>query len=184
MTLPIILCTSCDVQRPEPHRTASDVCRTIEAQHELPLDVRETSGIALSGHGTDMLWTHNDAGHGPVLFLLSAGGALLQRVFVTGAGSEDWEDIEAAPCDEGRCLYIADIGDNSASRESVTIYEVVEPAPDAEATLPARPLHARYPDGPHNAEALFMLPSGDLYIVTKGDDGPITLYRYPAASRR
>lgn len=182
MTCSFVLCTGCDSQRAaESQHGDTDVCRTIIAGVALPIEVRETSGIAVSAHGTDVLWTHNDRGNDPILYSVSADGRLLNRVAVPGAVLEDWEDIEAGSCDAGRCLYIADIGDNTGTRESITIYEVVEPAPDAESTLPARPLHARYPDGPHNAEALFMLPSGDLFIVTKGDDGPLMLYRYPAA---
>ena len=38
---------------------------------------------------------------------------------------------------------------------------------------------ATYPDGAHDAEALFF--AGDrLHIVTKGDTGPVALYRFPA----
>src|SRR5690606_26140153 len=58
-----------------------------------------------------------------------------------------------------------------------------EPAAGTRATEAARAMTAVYPDGPHNAEALFILPSGDLYIVTKGDTDASALYRYPAAAR-
>ncbi|MBR9989536.1 MAG: hypothetical protein KFH98_07260, partial [Gemmatimonadetes bacterium] len=48
---------------------------------------------------------------------------------------------------------------------------------------PARALHARYPDGARDAESLFILPGGDMYIITKGTDGPVMLYRYPVTAR-
>jgi hypothetical protein len=56
------------------------------------------------------------------------------------------------------------------------------PEPEAGAQEPARvdTLRARFPDGPRDAEALFSLPSGALFIVTKGRDTDIALYRYTA----
>jgi hypothetical protein len=100
---------------------------------------------------------------------------------VSDAVLVDWEDMAAAPCASGRCFYIADIGDNAGARAGITVYEVAEPSPGATETAPARALNARYPDGAHNAEALVAL--GDaLYIITKGTDGPISLYRFPAES--
>jgi hypothetical protein len=39
--------------------------------------------------------------------------------------------------------------------------------------------HASYPDGPHDAETLLVSSSGQLFIVTKGETGPIALYRFP-----
>jgi hypothetical protein len=183
LTFPIMLCPSCDSPRPEPERIGAEVCTTIEAGQPIAGEVRETSGLALSARAVDVMWTSNDRGNDPVLYSLSADGALLNRVTVTGAVLIDWEDLEAGPCAAGRCLYVGDIGDNDGSRSTITIYEVAEPVLADGASDPARALHARYPDGPHNAESLFILPGGDLYIVTKGDDGPVTLYRYAAAAR-
>jgi hypothetical protein len=161
----------------------TEVCRIVMQSEPLPRAVRETSGIAVSAHDPGVLWTHNDRGNDAVIFAFGEDGTLRTRVAVTGANLIDWEDIESAPCAAGTCLYIADIGDNSGAREGITIYVVAEPPLAAESTQPARALHARYPDGPHNAEGLFALPGGDLFIMTKGDDGPIALYRYPAAAR-
>jgi hypothetical protein len=183
LTLPIMLCPSCDSPRSEPERIGAEVCTTIEAGQPLAGVVRETSGLALSARAVDVVWTHNDRGNDPVLYSLSADGALLNRVTITGAALIDWEDLEAGRCGAGRCLFVGDIGDNNGSRATITIYEVAEPMLANGASDPVTALHARYPDGPHNAESLFILPGGDLYIVTKGDDGPVTLYRYAAAAR-
>src|SRR4029450_7157171 len=91
----------------------------------------------------------------------------------------DWESIEVGPCASGSCLYIGDIGDNEAARKQITIYRVPEPerlggtAPGSDA------FHAAHPDGAHDAETLFFA-GNRLYIVTKGDTGPVALYRFPA----
>lgn len=177
LTFPVVFCAGCDTNSDRARVAAfSDSCHTMQAPIRLPDAVRETSGIAVSGANEGVLWTHNDRGNDAVLHAISVEGALLGSVVVSGAALVDWEDIAAAPCASGMCLYIADIGDNDGSRESITIYEVPEPSPGDGSTAAARALHARYPDGPHNAESLFIL-GGDLYIVTKGDDGPIAVYR-------
>src|SRR5690606_27133660 len=102
-------------------------CTIVESGVRLPRDTKETSGLARSSIDPDVFWTHNDRGNDPVLFAIGSDGALRARVTVTGASLIDWEDIERGPCGDGRCLFIADIGDNSANRESITIYEVAEP---------------------------------------------------------
>lgn len=162
----------------------ANVACTIDATAaRLPAEVRETSGLARSGRGSDLFWTHNDAGNGAELFAIDGSGGLAQRVQVTGAAATDWEDIATGACEAGNCLYIGDIGDNDGERERITVYRVPEPATGAASTETAVALHARYPDGPRDAESLFRLPSGDLFIVTKGRSEPVALYRYPAPDR-
>ncbi|HEX5075503.1 MAG TPA: hypothetical protein VFW03_19990 [Gemmatimonadaceae bacterium] len=146
------------------------------------LKVPEASGVAFSARTPGVAWTHNDSSK-PIVYALSDKGALLGSVHVTGAEIVDWEDIAVAPCPGGSCLYIADIGDNRASRSSITIYRTPEPAPDAKATDQVETLHAKYPDRPRDAEALIVLPKGDMFVVTKGEDGPSYLYRVPTPFR-
>lgn len=160
-----------------------ETCRVVEAGRPLPEEVRETSGLAQSRRDPGRFWTHNDSGGDPDLFALDADGRVTARVRVTGAVVEDWEDLEAGPCPDGACLYVGDIGDNDQARSEVTVYRIPEPAPGESASRPAAVLRARFPDAPQDAEALFLLPSGDLYLVTKGRHGPIALYRYPAPLR-
>ncbi|HEU5210147.1 MAG TPA: hypothetical protein VFU06_12205 [Longimicrobiales bacterium] len=153
-----------------------DVCRVVETA-VLPGDVAETSGLARGIRRPDVFWTHNDSGNEAEIFGVDASGALVARVRIEGASIVDWEDIEAAPCDQGSCLYIADTGDNDADRESVLVYVV--PEPDAGATsVAANAWQARYPDRPADAESLFIV-NGELYLVTKGRHGPVRLYRLP-----
>ena len=159
------------------------MCSVVEAGNALPDAVRETSGLAQSRRDPELFWTHNDAGNDPVLFGIRLGGELAGRVRVEGAALEDWEDLEAGPCESGSCLYVGDIGDNDAERESITIYEIPEPAASATRTAAARVLPARFPDGARDAESLFVRPAGEIFIVTKGRQGPIALYRYPSPHR-
>jgi len=156
-------------------------CRVVGRPVQLP-QLPEASGVALSRRNPRVLWTHNDSGE-PVVFAVDSTGSLIGRVRVTGADVGDWEAVAVGPCPGGSCLYVADIGDNDATRPRITVYRVPEPAPGDAATRPAEALHATYPDGAHDAEALFVTAEGDLFVVTKGETGPIALYRFPRPLR-
>ncbi|MGH7551792.1 MAG: hypothetical protein ACREMQ_02035 [Longimicrobiales bacterium] len=162
---------------------SESVCQVAKTDMPLPEEVRESSGLAQSRSDASLFWTHNDAGNDAEIFGVDAEGRLVQRVRIANAQAEDWEDIESGMCETGACLYIADIGDNNGKRDGITIYRVPEPEKGATESAPAVALNARYPDGAQDAESLFALPSGDLYVVTKGQHGPIALYRYPAPQR-
>jgi hypothetical protein len=149
--------------------------------------VPEASGIAYAG---GVLWTHNDS-DAPVLYRIDRSGRAAP-VTVAGADVRDWEDLAAGPCPgfaeatagEG-CLFIADIGDNQESRERITIYEVPVPSAENMSTKTAIAIHARYPDRPHDAEALLVSGSAQLklsptiFVVTK--EVPARVYRFQAS---
>jgi hypothetical protein len=142
----------------------------------------EASGLAISRRVPGRLWTHNDSGD-PVVFALDARGSVTGRVQLTGAAVEDWEAIGVGPCGTGSCLYVADIGDNDAARKRVTIYRLPEPEGTTASAPVADVFHATYPDGAHDAEALLISGDGRLHIVTKGETGPIAIYRFPRELR-
>ncbi len=145
---------------------------------ELP----EASGLAASRHVPGRLWSHNDSGE-PVLYALDARGAVTGRVTVSGAKVDDWEAVAVGACPSGSCVYVADIGDNNASRRQITIYRVPESDGSNGATSASEVFHATYPDGPHDAEALLVSPDGRLFVVTKGETGPVALYAFPRELR-
>jgi hypothetical protein len=95
----------------------------------------------------------------------------------------DWEDVAVGPCPQGTCVYVADIGDNHANRAEIQIYRMREPHPNDIVSDSVETLRATYPDGPQDAEALFVLSDGALFIVTKGNTGPVALYRFPLPLR-
>ncbi len=140
--------------------------------------IPEASGVAPGGGSTERLWVINDSGQ-PIVYGVDLDGRIADRVRVAGAAVEDWEDLAAAPCPQGRCLYIADIGDNGGRRSRITIYRVPEPAPGAGTTAPAEAFHAAYPDGSHNAESFFVDAEGRVFVVTK--DRSTSIYRSPSS---
>ncbi|MEX2570473.1 MAG: hypothetical protein WD737_04155 [Gemmatimonadota bacterium] len=159
------------------------VCRVAQPPVMLPDRIPESSGVAVSRTHESVIWTHNDSGSEPTLYAVNSAGRLLGQVLVRGAEQVDWEDIAIADCDPADCIYIADIGDNQARRSEVTIYRVPEPHPTDSETLAVEAFPMRYPSGPRDAEALFVLPSGELFVVTKGENAPIELFRYPGPLR-
>jgi hypothetical protein len=140
--------------------------------------VPEASGVAVSRRTPGLLWLHNDSGE-PNLFAVATDGSLRGRVYVSGASAGDWEDIDVGPCPQGSCVYIGDIGDNRGRRREVYIYRVVEPDAGAATSAAAESMRVSYPDGPRDAEALMVTPDGNLFIVSKGELGPVALYHVP-----
>lgn len=136
----------------------------------------EASGLALSRRTPGILWTFNDS-HDPTIYALGSDGMLKGQVRVRGVTTNNWEDISAGRCGQRWCLYIADIGDNHQRRADITVYRVPEPQPTDTETAPAEAFTARYPDGAHDAEGLFVTTDDGLFIVTK--DKPSIVYRFP-----
>ena len=142
----------------------------------------EASGLVASRATPGRLWAHNDSGT-PEIFALDAKGKVAGRVAVSGASLQDWEAMASGACGKGTCLYVADIGDNSGKRQDVTVYRIPEPSATGGSVKVDGIFVASYPDGGHDAEALLAASDGRLYIVTKGDTGDVSLYRFPSELR-
>jgi hypothetical protein len=179
-TLPavITLMAAMFAQQPASSSDASN-CRAVGKPVQLR-GLAEASGVAASRRTPGVFWAHNDSDE-PVIFALDEQGAVKGRIRVAGAEVDDWEDIAVGPCAEGSCVYIGDIGDNSGRRKRITLYRVREPAPDDPATAPVEAFHASYPDGPQDAEALFVAGEQDVFLITKGDPGRVALYKFPGS---
>lgn len=143
----------------------------------LPAEITEASGVVISRAHPGILWVHGDSD--PHLYAVDLEGRLRARVQLARPWPDDWEDIALAPCGSRDCLYVADIGDNSHDRASIEVIRIPEPALSDTVAPAGERFRFRYPEGPRDAEALFVLPSGTLYIVSKGRKGPIALYRAP-----
>jgi hypothetical protein len=143
----------------------------------------ESSGLVASQSYPGIFWTMND-GSGPYLYAFDRSGKKRARVRVRNATAYDWEDLALARGSDGRwSIYIGDIGDNGRKRKSLVVYRIEEPTLGATSSGPADVFRFRYPDGPHDAEALLVHPrSGDLYIVTKAKGLDPQTRVYKAAS--
>lgn len=128
--------------------------------------INEASGIAVS-RMAPRLYHINDGNASQFLVTDLQGGAT-QTIKVSGFTPQDIEDLALGPCGSDTCLVLADIGDNGGRRDSVQFAIVKETERFAAQVAPLRVVVARYPDGPHDAEAMAIHPSGDLFLVTKG----------------
>jgi hypothetical protein len=159
----------------------STLCQVITKDYTLADGLRETSGIAESRRTPGVYWSHNDSGRSPDLFAVGADGRHLGKMVVTGARNGDWEDIASGPCPDGgpACLYLADTGNNDRKRTHISLWVFPEPDPAAEGTQKATEYKARFPGEPTDVEAIFVLPNGQVYLVSKGNNDPVTLFRWP-----
>lgn len=149
--------------------------------------VVEASGLVASRRTPGMLWTHNDSGDDAVLYALGEDGRALGRVTLTGVTARDFEDIAAGPCPDGSgpCLWVADVGNNSRSREDLVVYVVPEPvfSDDDGGVLSVAPLLSlpvSYPDDNMDCEAVVVTPDGQgLYFIEKVDEPSARIFKHP-----
>jgi hypothetical protein len=147
--------------------------------------IDELSGLACSRLSDTMLWAINDGGSQPLLFAVGSNGADLGSVSITGARNRDWEDIAAFKLDSTAYLLIADVGDNSGSRKSCTIYIIEEPTitgvgvkETTTAKIAAR-IRYTYEDGPRDCEAVAVDPVQKKILLLSKRTSPAVLYELP-----
>lgn len=158
-------------------------CRITEPEVALGTHVREASGASLDRRTPGAFWTHGDSGNPPVLYAMGVHGELLGRTRVAGAQNRDWEDMAIGACPGGTCVYVADIGNNVAGEMDLVLYRAPVPAATDSATRPAEAFRARFPGRGRDAEALFVMPQGEIYLITKGRTDPVELWRWPTPLR-
>jgi len=136
----------------------------------VPAVLRELSGLTASRRHPGIFWAHND-GNAPTLYALRADGTIVATVPLRGVTVRDPEDIAVGPCAAGSeqsCIYLGDIGDNGSRRKSVQVLKVPEPERIEDAPLVPAILPFRYPDGPHDAEALVVDPgTARVFVIAK-----------------
>jgi hypothetical protein len=181
-TLPVALPLGFALGCTPPAESARE-CQIVQPSTALAGGLEESSGVAASEAHPGILWTHNDSGNEPELTAIHASGERVAAARLGGVRMTDWEDLSLAPCESGSCLYVGDIGDGEARRREIAILRVPEPDPSADTEVRAERFPARYPDGPRDAEAMFVLPSGEIHLVTKGRTGSVEIFRYPLPLR-
>jgi hypothetical protein len=147
--------------------------------------IDEISGLAVSQQNPETLWVHND-GKLKQVFAISYEGKQVVRVRIP-VTIDDVEDIAIGPGPESGkdYIYLGDIGDNDEKRREIRLVRFSEPnlALEKEKEISAdgvEVIRLLYPDGPHDAEALFVEhQTGDVYLATK-EKARTRLYRAAA----
>lgn len=112
----------------------AEVCSSFsegETIATFPRIINESSGLAYSKIFEERFYHVNDSGSDSVFYYTDGFdfAATLQEIYVDGVDFDDAEDLALGRCDglgEESCLFIADIGDNSAERDNIQIYIVPE----------------------------------------------------------
>lgn len=143
----------------------------------------EVSGCAASRVNPGTFWVHNDSGDSARIFAVSTAGVTKGIFNLSGAGATDYEDIAVGPGPSAgmKYIYVGDIGDNGAGRNTKQVYRVPEPQLGSSATtLAAEKFTFLYPDGPRDAETLMVDPlNSDVYVVSKRETSN-RVYRFKA----
>lgn len=163
---------------------AEEICTDWKSEKLGKIDIKkldESSGIVVSRQMANVFWTHNDSSDKARLFAIDKKGKKLGEFDIEDADAIDWEDISIAPCsilpsqstEDGDCLFIGDIGNNTTQRDTFTIYVVREPLRQGsdkfeEDTLSIlQRIDFEYEKKPRNSEAFFVNHDG-VWLFDKG----------------
>lgn len=150
--------------------------------------IGESSGVAIARANPDHLWTHNDSGDAPRLYLLRRDGAHVATYDVVGAFADDWEDMCSFELDGKPYLLVGDTGDNLRHEPFRSLYLIPEPTLPIDAphphelrVEPVMRIDVEYPGGPRDCESVAFDPtSRTILLVTKQPSGGLTLDPGPA----
>jgi hypothetical protein len=144
----------------------------------------EVSGLAASIRNPNLLWTHNDSGNEPEVYLINDSLSIKLTCRLAGIENRDWEDIAVGPGpDAGTTyVYVGDIGDNVGRYNFKMIYRFEEPdllTADTSYIEVNRfdTIVFQLPDERKDAETLMVDPkTKDIFIISKRER-PVTIYR-------
>ncbi|MFL2664031.1 MAG: hypothetical protein ACJ0F1_03835 [Crocinitomicaceae bacterium] len=116
-----------------------------------PETLAENSGLLLINQS---LWTINDGGNNTMIYELDTAGNILREVFIEGVNNIDWEALTQNETH----LFIGDFGNNSGSRQDLSIVKInkSELLSNTTDTVSGQTLFFKYGDqvdfsGPSNA---------------------------------
>lgn len=132
--------------------------------------ITESSSLVRSTVHPRLLYTANDSGDGPFVYVLNSTGRLVGTTTLLGV---DPVDVEAMASGDDGSLIVADVGDNDSVRASVQAYRIAQPGTGSANVQPQK-VSLTYADGPHNAESvLYDAASGRIFVVSKAIFGEI-----------
>lgn len=141
------------------HSAASHIVFRIDVPQ-----IKESSSLVVSSAHPGLIYTTNDSGDGPYIYVLDNTGRLVGTTTLSGVRAVDFEALS-----EGRdgSLVIGDIGDNDADRASVQLYKISAPTSGNRTVTPDK-VTLTYADGARDAESvLYDSGSGAALVVSK-----------------
>lgn len=136
-----------------------------------PGRIDEVSGITAASTVPGSIWAQQDGGNPAEIILMNEQAVIQKRIPIKAAFNRDWEEMAsgAGPMTDSNYLYIAETGDNNAVYNNYSIYRFVEPRLSTDTVFQFDKINFQYPDGAHDAEAMFVSRQKDIYIITKRD---------------
>lgn len=155
--------------------------------YRLPPGVNESSGLAR--RTATSVWTLNDGGGRPTLYgvSLTNPGTLIDSIALPQLRNIDWEDLaqkDSSSHSPAR-LFIADLGNNSNTRQDLAIHEVKERSVVNSFQITYADQNA-FPPAKRNfdCEAVFYR-TDSLFLLSKNRSGHIVrLYGLPASGSK
>jgi hypothetical protein len=131
--------------------------------------LKESSGLVRSVRHPTILWMHNDGGSSARIYGINSKGRTVARITLQGIDPYDPEALSRGVDSHDKpALFLGDIGDNAARRKNVSVFRITEPKSLGEQTIRPTWYRFKYPDGPHDAEALLVDPrDGRIWIASK-----------------
>jgi len=135
--------------------------------------IDELSGLVGSHRNPGLFWAHNDSGDKARVFLIDpASGTIKTEAKLDGIRNVDFEDITLRTHNGQPHIVVADIGDNKAVRDRLTLYQFPEPVFDGREHITVEnthitPMFIRYAEGPRDAEIIMTTPDNDLVVISK-----------------
>ncbi len=144
-------------------------------QNTINQNYKELSGLVCGHKNETFIYMVEDKGNPNKIYVFNQTGVLQTKLILEGLENIDWEDLAIGPGPvEGESyIYVADIGDNDANRNSVRIIRFVEPdlstiASNSITINNYDIITFQYPKGARDAETLMINPfTKDLIIMTK-----------------
>lgn len=126
--------------------------------------IDESSSLAVSTEHPGLVYTMNDSGDGPFVYVLDDDGRLVGITTLRGVRAVD---IEALSVARDGSLVVGDIGDNDGDRSSIQVYRISQPTAGFRTVTPDK-VTLTYADGARNAESiLYDAHSGRVLVVSK-----------------
>ncbi|WOJ96879.1 hypothetical protein R0137_16775 [Congregibacter brevis] len=133
----------------------------------------EASGLAVSGVDSRRLWLINDSGGRSELVALGLDDNRFLRVNVLDTPNRDWEDLETFDYKGTPWILVADVGDNAARRQYVSLYFFPEPSVEDTEVKVQTTIELSYPGGPRDVESVAVDPrTNTLYLLSKREALP------------
>ena len=106
------------------------------------------------------------------VYVIDERAAVVGTITLTGAQANNLEDIAVGPCGSGAsgsCVFVGNIGDNTANASEHQIHRFTEPdVITGAATITPITLRYDYPGAAKlDAESMVVDPAGEIYVLTK-----------------